>query len=150
MRSTSKEEQNNKVSFSDGDMKDVGVGIKAEDLAVGKDKQKNGTNRKGKQKQTNSHWKLAVGNKRVCFCCFFFFSRRKHKAHICKQIPFVAFGIENRKRKIKYLVPTVENCYPMVHNLENSQMASMKILTQSFTVGSLWIIKISWSFTFCL
>lgn len=55
MRSTSKEEQNNKVFFSDGDIKDVGVGIKAEDLAVGKDKQKNGTNRKGKQKQTNSH-----------------------------------------------------------------------------------------------
>lgn len=73
MRSTSKEEQNNKVFFSDGDIKDVGVGIKAEDLAVGKDKQKNGTNRKGKQKQTNSHWKLAVGNKRVLFLLFLFF-----------------------------------------------------------------------------
>lgn len=38
----------------------------------------------------------------------------------------------------------VENSYPMADNLENLQMASVKIVIQSFSVG----IEISWWFPF--
>lgn len=42
----------------------------------------------------------------------------------------------------------VENSYPMVDNLENLQMASVKIVIQSFSVGIVWIIEISRWFPF--
>lgn len=88
------------------------------------------TNKNNSQPQLTL--KLAVDNKRVLL---FFFSRGKHEALIYKQIPLVVFGIEKYKRKNELTVPMVENSYPMADNLENLQMASVKIVIQSFSVG---------------